>query len=61
MAAVTLLGCLIYFPAKPKVAPSKSADADRMEFFAGLKKLVTYSDFWLLGLSCVAPRSPFHA
>ena len=51
MASVLLLAILIYFPSKPKTAPSPSAVLPRSEFRPAIKAMVRNPQLWL---TCLA-------
>ena len=47
-AAAVFAATLLYFPARPASAPSRSADTERVSFVAGLKQLLRHRQFWLI-------------
>eukprot|EP00039_Didymoeca_costata_P010019 m.133926 g.133926 ORF g.133926 m.133926 type:complete len:460 (+) comp14681_c0_seq2:192-1571(+) len=51
MAGIVLLSVLIYFPKRPRFAPSVSAATQREPIWTGFKHLIQHKSFWLCGLS----------
>ncbi|CAC5362491.1 DIRC2 [Mytilus coruscus] len=51
LAVLVFLLVLVYFPNKPKLPPSLSASAERVDFKIGIKQLFRNGKFWLIGLT----------
>ena len=47
-AALVFVATLLYFPARPDSAPSRSAGTQRVSFVTGLKQLLRHRQFWLI-------------
>ncbi|XP_065178296.1 solute carrier family 49 member 4 homolog [Sycon ciliatum] len=50
VAGTLLILVVLYFPSKPPLPPSLSSSGSRLEFVAGLKRLLTKKVFWVITL-----------